>query len=186
MVEYHMLGRGACGKQQKQIFSQFWRLQIQGQGTSRLVSGEALPDLQALPFCYVFTWPFLWAWGESSLVSLPPFIRIPVLLDLAPTVMTSFNLNYLLIWASQVSQTVKNLPAMPESQDKFLDPDDPLDKGIVTQSSILAWRIPWTEEWATVHGVSKSQTQLSDCHTPPCTPSPSTVTLRVRASTYKF
>ena len=56
------------------------------------------------------------------------------------------NLNYLLIWAFQVSQTVKNLPAMPESQVKFPDREDPLEKGIVTHSSILAWRIPWTEE----------------------------------------
>ena len=118
--------------------------------------------MQALPFRYVCTWPFLWAWGESSLASLPLLIRIPVPLDLAPTLMTSFNLNYLLIWASQVSQIVKNLPAMPESQVKFLDWEDPLEKGLVTHSSILAWRIPWTEEWATVHGVAKSQTQLSD------------------------
>ena len=41
---------------------------------------------------------------------------------------------------------------------------DPLEKGMVTHSSILAWRIPWTEEpgaWrATVPGVAKSQTEL--------------------------
>ena len=36
--------------------------------------------------------------------------------------------------------------------------EDPLEEQMATRSSILAWRIPWTEEWATVHGVTKSQT----------------------------
>ena len=42
----------------------------------------------------------------------------------------------------------------------FLGQEDPLEKEMSTHSSILAWRIPWTEEpwWATVHGVSKSWT----------------------------
>ena len=44
--------------------------------------------------------------------------------------------------------------------------EDPLEKGMATHSSILAWRIPWTEEWASVHGVTKSRTRLSDSHTP--------------------
>ena len=41
--------------------------------------------------------------------------------------------------------------------------EDPLEKGMATHSSILVWRIPWTEEpgRATVHGVTKSQTGLS-------------------------
>ena len=41
---------------------------------------------------------------------------------------------------------VKNLPAMQEIQVRFLGWDDPLEKGIATHFSILAWRIPWTEE----------------------------------------
>ena len=41
---------------------------------------------------------------------------------------------------------VKNLPAMQETQVQFLGQEDPLEKQIATQSSILAWRIPWTEE----------------------------------------
>jgi len=48
--------------------------------------------------------------------------------------------------ASLVAQTVKNLPAMPETQVQSLGEDDPLEKGMATRSSILAWRIPWTEE----------------------------------------
>ena len=41
---------------------------------------------------------------------------------------------------------VKNLPAMQETQVLPLGWEDPLEKGMATQSSILAWRIPWTEE----------------------------------------
>ena len=41
---------------------------------------------------------------------------------------------------------VKNPPAMQETQVRSLGQEDPLDKGMATQSSILAWRIPWTEE----------------------------------------
>ena len=48
--------------------------------------------------------------------------------------------------ASLVAQTVKNLPAMQETQVRSLRWDDPLKKGMATQSSILAWRSPWTEE----------------------------------------
>ena len=45
-----------------------------------------------------------------------------------------------------VAQLVKNLPAMQETQVQSLGREDPLDKGMATHSSILAWRIPWTEE----------------------------------------
>jgi len=48
--------------------------------------------------------------------------------------------------ASLVAQTVKNLPAMQEIQVQFLGWEDPLEKGTATHSSILAWRISWTEE----------------------------------------
>ena len=48
--------------------------------------------------------------------------------------------------ASLVAQTVKNLPAMQETWVWFLGQEDPLEKGIANHSSILAWRIPWTEE----------------------------------------
>ena len=48
--------------------------------------------------------------------------------------------------ASLGAQTVKNLPAMWESQVQFLGQEDPLEKEMATHSSILAWEIPWTEE----------------------------------------
>ena len=45
-----------------------------------------------------------------------------------------------------MAQTVKNLPAVQETQVQSLGWEDPLEKGMATHSSILAWRIPWTEE----------------------------------------
>ena len=50
------------------------------------------------------------------------------------------------MWASLVAQTVKNLPAMWDTQVRSLDWEDPLEKGMATHSSSLAWRIPRTEE----------------------------------------
>ena len=60
---------------------------------------------------------------------------------------------------------VKNLPAVQEVWVWSLDPEDPLEKGMATHFSILAWRIPWTEEPGRLHtvfGVAKGGTQLSD------------------------
>ena len=50
------------------------------------------------------------------------------------------------IWAFLVAQTVENLPAMRETWVQPLGQEDPLEKRMATHSSILAWRIPWTEE----------------------------------------
>jgi len=44
-----------------------------------------------------------------------------------------------------VGQSVKNLPAMQETQVPSLGREDPLEKGMATCSSVLAWKIPWTE-----------------------------------------
>ena len=52
----------------------------------------------------------------------------------------------LIIWASLVAQSVKNLPAVEETQVRSLDREDPLDKEVATHSSILVWKISWTEE----------------------------------------
>ena len=51
-----------------------------------------------------------------------------------------------LLGASLVAQMVKNLPAMKETWDQSLDQENPLEKEMATHSSILVWRIPWTEE----------------------------------------
>ena len=54
---------------------------------------------------------------------------------------TGYPLQY--SWVSLVAQLVRNLPAMQETWVQSLDWEDPLEKGTATQSSILAWRIPW-------------------------------------------
>ena len=58
-----------------------------------------------------------------------------------------------------VAQLVKNLPAMNETQVRFLDWEDPLEEGMATHSSILAWRTPMDKGawWVTVLGVAESQ-----------------------------
>ena len=61
-------------------------------------------------------------------------------------IINSFWLCLFLNWASLVAQTVENPPAMKETWDQSLGWKDPLEKGMETHSSILAWRIPWTEE----------------------------------------
>ena len=50
------------------------------------------------------------------------------------------------LWASLVAQKVKNLPAVQDTWVRSLGWEDPLEKGMATHLSILAWRIPWTEE----------------------------------------
>ena len=47
-----------------------------------------------------------------------------------------------------MAQKVKNLPAVQETPVQFLGQEDPLEEEMATHSSILAWRIPWTEELA--------------------------------------
>ena len=44
-----------------------------------------------------------------------------------------------------MAQMVKNLPTVWETQVQSLGQEDPIEKGVTTHSSILAWRIPWTE-----------------------------------------
>ena len=50
------------------------------------------------------------------------------------------------MWASLVVQMVKNLPVMLKTWVQSLGWENPLEKAVATHSSILAWRIPWTEE----------------------------------------
>ena len=75
---------------------------------------------------------------------------------------TSYPLQY--SWTSLVAQMLNNLPAMWENWVWSLGWEDPLKEGMATFSSILAWRSPMDRGawWATVHGVTKSRTQLSD------------------------
>ena len=65
-----------------------------------------------------------------------------------PDIMNNADLlvNIITEYSRLVAQMVKNLPAMQETQVQSLGQEDPLEKGMVTHSSILAWRMPWTEE----------------------------------------
>ena len=64
------------------------------------------------------------------------------------------------VYLALVAPLVKYLPAILETWVQSLGWEDALEKAMATNSSILAWRIPWTEEPGrpTVHGVAKSQT----------------------------
>ena len=68
------------------------------------------------------------------------------------------------IWASLVAQMLKNPSTMRETWVQSMGLEYPLEVGMATHSSILAWRIPMDKgAWrAAVHGVAKSLTQLSD------------------------
>ena len=74
----------------------------------------------------------------------------------------TFRLEHPELLAFLVAQTVKNLLAMQETPVQSLGPEDPLKKGMATHSSILAWRIPWTEKLGRLQsmGVTKSGTRL--------------------------
>ena len=61
-----------------------------------------------------------------------------------------------------MAQTVKRLPTVQETRVQSLGREDPLEKEMATHSSILAWKIPWTEEPDRVHGVANSPTRLSE------------------------
>ena len=59
---------------------------------------------------------------------------------------TAFLISSVMLRASLIAQSVKNLPAMQETQVQFLGWEDPLEKEMATHSSILVWRIPCTEK----------------------------------------
>ena len=76
-------------------------------------------------------------------------------------------MTYSVIGASLVARRVKNLPAVQETWVQSLSWEDPLEKGMTTHSSILAWRIPWTEEPGGLQSMGlQGQTRLSDFHFP--------------------
>ena len=65
--------------------------------------------------------------------------------------------------ASLIAQSVKNLLAMQETWVQFLGREDPLEKEMAIHSSILAWKIPWTEDPDRLQSMGrKNRTRLSD------------------------
>ena len=76
--------------------------------------------------------------------------------------MNIYYLSFGYMWCSCKSQLVKNLPAMLETWVQFLGREDPLEKEVATHFSILAWKIPWTEEPGGLQFIGcKSRTRLS-------------------------
>ena len=63
---------------------------------------------------------------------------------------------------SPVAQTVKNLSVMQETHVRSLGWEDPLEKGMATHSSILAWRIPWTEGPGELHSVGLQESDTTE------------------------
>ena len=61
----------------------------------------------------------------------------------------------------ELAQMVKNLPARQETQVRSLSGEDPLEKGMATHSSILAWRIPWMEETGGLHSTGSPRVRHS-------------------------
>ena len=78
------------------------------------------------------------------------------------------NWNIIALWASQVALVVKNPPAMQETYIRDVGSIPGLGRvpggGMETPSSILAWRMPWTEEPARLHGVSHDGSNYSRIH----------------------
>ena len=94
-------------------------------------------------------WTLGWAWGiylpdQGSNVGPLPFEH-GVLATWPPGKMRLFSTRLFYV-ASPVAQTVKHLPATRENWVQPLSWEDPLEKGVGEHFSVLAWRIPWTEE----------------------------------------
>ena len=91
----------------------------------------------------------VWKWKCSSLSRVQLFC-LPSLEGYSPWVTKNWTFTFILNfpdgWASLMAQMVKNLPAVGETQVWSLDWEDPLEKGLATHASILAWRISWTLE----------------------------------------
>ena len=67
---------------------------------------------------------------------------------------------YIKLRTSLVSQTIKKLPAMWKTQVQSLGQEDPQEKRMATHSSLLAWRIPWTEEPGRLHSMGLQESYM--------------------------
>ena len=110
---------------------------------------------QSKSFFYFNDIQFLNFYGSCFLVSIPPWHQENSPLAPCPKCFlcsfhkdfVALHLNHDTLWvAFLVAQVVKNPPAMWETWVWSLGWEDPLEEGMATHSSILAWRIPWTEE----------------------------------------
>ena len=74
-----------------------------------------------------------------------------------PWSLSRFCISLVILQDSLVAQTVRNLPAMQVTWVQFPGQEDPLEKGMATHSSILAWRIPWTEKPGGLHSMGSQR-----------------------------
>ena len=133
-----------------------WSAAIHGVAKSQ----TRLRDWTELNWCCIMGFPGSSAGKESACnAGDPSSILGP---GRSPGERTGYSFQY--SWASLVAQIVKNPPSMWETWVWSLGWEDPLEEGMATHFSILAWRIPTdSEAWrAAVHGVPKSQAWLSD------------------------
>ena len=100
-----------------------------------------------------------WCSFSSDIWEKLPFLASLVVTEVVIKMSTFQNFKHFLssIWASLVAQMVKYLPAIQETSVQPLGWEDSLENGMAIHSSILAWRILWTD-----HRVAKSQTKLND------------------------
>ena len=104
------------------------------------------------------------AWGRGGLHQWPP---------MGPLTSYRFMLQFPYLSTgvfpsgSEVKESAYSAGNLQKMQVRSLDQEEPLEEGTATHSSIPAWKIPWTEEpsMATVHGVTKSRSWLSDTRT---------------------
>ena len=61
-----------------------------------------------------------------------------------------------------MAHSLKNLPAMQETQVRFLGREDPLDEEMATHSNILAWRTPWTEEPGRLQSMGSQESDTTE------------------------
>ena len=96
--------------------------------------------------CKSCSWDLTWVPEYWECLTLPPTSfppSLPFLIEYSKCPLTTHILGGS---HEEVAQKVKNLPAVQETQVWSLSREDPLEKGMATHSSILAWKIPWTED----------------------------------------
>ena len=139
-----------------------WQLETKYISSLKAHNPEEEKDkLNSSPSIYLFPSPNWGFPGKESACNAGDPGSIPGL-GRSPGEGIGYPLQY--SWASLVAQMVKNPPAMQETWGQSLSWEDSLEKGMATHSSILVWRIPMDRGawWATVHGVTKSQTRPND------------------------
>ena len=108
-----------------------------------------------------------WLQSTSAVIWEPRKIKLATVPTVSPSICHEVmgpDALILVFWMLNFKPAFKNPSSMRESWVQSLGWEDPLEKGMATHSSTLAWRIPWREEPGRllVHGVAKSRTRLGD------------------------